>query len=236
MAPIVRFILATGCRPSEACRLTWGMFGPGFKTATLAQHKTAAKTGRPRTIYLTPEAVAIVTSSLPGSDKPDPRAPVFISARCEAYTPAGIRSAVKRAAQLALGRDLGPYVFRHTFAQAASRLVPVDHLAKLMGHRSIVTTQRYYDVQDDTALAAAASVTGLVPPIPPGQPPATPEQHADPKRRKRPHRGSATDPACRTQTAAERHAEPQPGRARARAQASPSKPGRHRKQSGANRP
>jgi len=36
--------------------------------------------------------------------------------------------------------------------------------------------------------------------------------------------------------AAERHAEPQPGRARARAQASPSKPGRHRKQSGANRP
>lgn len=147
---VLRFIAVTGCRPAEACGLVWSDVDLAAGVCVIRQHKTAHATGLPRTIYLTPQAVSVL-ESIPRKRS----GPVFLSRLCEPFTPAGLRSTFTRAAKEALGHHAGPYVLRHTFAQFASRSVPVDVLAKLMGHTSISTTQLYYAVEDQTARRAA---------------------------------------------------------------------------------
>ena len=59
---LLTFIRLTGCRPSEACKLRWrhidwerciAVFPP-------SEHKTGKKTGKPRTLFLTPPAVKLL--------------------------------------------------------------------------------------------------------------------------------------------------------------------------------
>jgi integrase len=60
---LVRVLIRTGARPKELCRLRWEhITWDGWKLASdhaaakavLPEHKTGEKTGKPRTIYLTP--------------------------------------------------------------------------------------------------------------------------------------------------------------------------------------
>ena len=145
---ILRFILATGCRPSEACRLEWKHVHLDKSACVLPEHKTAARTGKPRTIYLTGQAVAVLQSMTPTIG------PVFTNRYCRAYKPSGLRSILKRHCN---GKT--PYSLRHAFAQtAADADTPEEVLSRLLGHTDPATTRHYYEVRDQRAIGAARSI------------------------------------------------------------------------------
>lgn len=154
---IFRFILATGCRLSEACKLEWEHVHLDRGLCILPEHKTAESSGRPRSIYLTPDALAVLTeladerrlSVVPLSGI------VFRNGKGEAYKPSGLRSILRRHAGGAT-----PYQLRHTFCQTGSDGgTPIEVMAKLMGHASTETTAFYYEVRDARAVEAAKGMS-----------------------------------------------------------------------------
>jgi len=155
-AAVFRFILATGCRPGEACRLEWSHVRLEEAVAILPEHKTAG-TGRPRSIRLTGPALEVLEGL------PHREGVVFRNRLGNPYTSQSLRC-VSRA------RGFTPYQLRHTFAQMASGELKEQDLAALLGHASTAITRHYYDVRDDRAAAAArslgASLAKLLPPAP----------------------------------------------------------------------
>jgi integrase/recombinase XerC len=144
---ILRFIAGTGCRPSEACGLEWAHVHLDAGVCILPMHKTAAKTGAPRTICLTDEARAALKGLKPGPG------PVFQNRHGGRYTPMGLCSILRRHG------GITPYQLRHTFCQTAAEAeVPVDVLAKLLGHQTTEMTAHYYSVRDRRAIGAAATL------------------------------------------------------------------------------
>lgn len=166
---ILRFILATGCRPKEATQLQWSDVDLDRGVCIVHEHKTADKTGKPRTLFLTPDARRIL------DDMPQKgEGFVFTSRFGKPYTTAGLRSILRRRG------DVRPYRLRHSFAQIASERVDEPVLAKLMGHKAVQTTRIYYEVRDKRATEAATSLTDLVPPDVGDR-----HQHPKPARRKK---------------------------------------------------
>lgn len=134
---ILRFIAATGCRPSEACHLEWRHVHIDAGLCILDEHKTADDVGEPRTIYLTAEAEQILRTMKPSLG------PVFTNRFGRPYKPSGLCSILKR------NGDITPYQLRHTFAQVASEQVPRDVLSKLLGHANEATSRFYYEVRSN---------------------------------------------------------------------------------------
>lgn len=64
---IYTFILATRCRPGEACDLKWSMLDLKRKRATFEEHKTAHSTGEPRTLLLNPTALECINAAYTSS-------------------------------------------------------------------------------------------------------------------------------------------------------------------------
>lgn len=147
---ILRFVLETGCRPGEACRLRW--VDVRGDTAVIPEHKTA-RHGQTRTIFLPPGALAIIAGLERSGEF------VFTSRLHRPYTPAGLRSILRR-------RGATPYQLRHTFAQAASESLPLEVVSRLLGHADLSTTQFYFEVRDKRARTAAASLAPLAPRAP----------------------------------------------------------------------
>jgi integrase len=147
-ARILKFIAYTGCRPSEACSLEWRHVHVDAGLCILEEHKTADDVGEPRTIYLTPEAEQILRTM-----KPSP-GPVFTNRFGRPYRPSGLCSILKR------NGDITPYQLRHTFAQTVSDSgeVPVEVLARLMGHADTSTTAFYFKVRNRRARQAAKTI------------------------------------------------------------------------------
>jgi len=156
---LVSFRLETGARPGEVCALCWSMFDPDagrYGVFRLSAHKTAHTTGQLRTIYLTRRARELIDC------QPRFNAHVFNSRRRRPYTVAGLRSTWTRAVREALGdaARIAQYRLRHTFAQTARRRdIAPDVLKTLMGHRSLGTTLRYYQIEDSSAIAAVDSLS-----------------------------------------------------------------------------
>lgn len=148
---ILRFIASCGCRPSEAIRLTWADVHLDASICTLPAHKTARKTGKPRTIYLTPEAKGIIEDLLPHIGKPS--GTVFKSALGKAYASSKSLSEV-----LKKYGGFTAYSLRHSFAQAVLDEQPMEVVAALLGHANLAQVQTYCQIRDRRASAAAASI------------------------------------------------------------------------------
>ncbi len=150
---IVEFILATGCRPAEACQLKWHEIDWDAKTVRQEWSKTKRSTGDPRIIYLTADALRVLEQR-----KDNGSTWVFLNSRGKPYAPGGLRSILRR-------RGIpGCYALRHTFAQAARRAgVKIDVIQKLLGHRNLSTTQIYAKVWDGEAQQAAQNLPPLLP-------------------------------------------------------------------------
>lgn len=116
----------------------------------LPAHKSAARTGKPRTIYLTPEAKSVLEGLLP--DIGTPSGTVFKSRFFKPYTSSGLRAILRRHG------GFTPYALRHTFAQAALDEQPMEVVAALLGHANLTTVQTYCQIRDRRASAAAASI------------------------------------------------------------------------------
>lgn len=160
---VVRFIMAVGCRPAEACRLRWEHVDLDRGVAELRQHKTA-RTGAVRQLFLTPDAIAIL-GTVPRSS-----AWVFVNSRGDPYTPAGLRSMLYKA-----GLRGGAYSLRHTAAQGwLDAGVSMEDVAGLLGHKDLRTVVVYAQVRADRLRRVASSIR----PSAPG--PAEPQQQPQP--------------------------------------------------------
>ena len=143
----LRFIAETGCRPGEACKLKWEYVHLDVGTCILpvGQHKSGTKTGKPRTIYLTPGAVEILSGMRPTVGH------VFLSRFGKPYTPSGLRSILRRHG------GITPYQLRHSFAQRASEQQSTEDLAKLLGNTERAA-RFYFEVRDKRAIQVARSL------------------------------------------------------------------------------
>lgn len=177
-AAILQFIRATGCRPSEATRLEWANVHLDAGVCILPEHKTAGKSDRPRTVYLTDGTEAVLKARRPTIG------PVFTNRNGQPYKPSGIRSIFRRAAERAAKeieaqakrersdelRELasrlrqlgavGPYRLRHSFAQGASDggNVDRDELAVLLGQSDDRSARFYFEVRNQRAKRAARTI------------------------------------------------------------------------------
>jgi len=154
---ILTFMLTTGCRPIEARLLRWDQVDLRRGIATLEEHKTARRTGRARTLYLTPPARQLL--------KQTPRVArtgfIFLSNNGRPYTASGLRSLFRRR-----GIAGGPYRLRHTFAQRALEAgLDLARVGALLGHQSLSTTQIYAQIRHREASQAAASLALPPPPV-----------------------------------------------------------------------
>lgn len=151
VAPLIRFLLATGCRPSEARLLTWAEVDLDRGVCEMERGKTYKRSGFRRVLHLTPPAVEILRRQPKRENVPW----VFTSRLHKPYTMSGLRCTLQRVGFPTV------YAARHTFAQAALGQVGIEDVAKLLGHSSLATVQIYARVKDERAHRVARS---LVPP------------------------------------------------------------------------
>jgi integrase len=141
-AAFARFLYLTGARRGEAAALEAGMIDWAAGVATLHQHKTAAKTGRPRRIVMVAEAVALARE---WADR-FPEGPIF---RCTAGRP-WTRENEYRQCRLASDRSgvkLTLHLMRHGYARdMLQQGEPVAVVSALLGHSSPTVTLGVYGI------------------------------------------------------------------------------------------
>ncbi len=135
----------TGCRPKEARTLTWDQVRED--RWVLPMHKTAHKTGKPRTVYLV-EPVRKLMQLLrhDAAARESNSQYVFLNARHRPWTVNAMRLRIERLKEkLNLADDLCAYMLRHAFGTSAIlNGVDVVTTAQLMGHSSLEMIQRVY--------------------------------------------------------------------------------------------
>jgi site-specific recombinase XerD len=151
---------------------------------TPARLRVIGKGRKERIVYLTADAYAVLERWLAESPTA-PDTPLCPNRHGQTMTVNGLQERLRHYAAKA-GVSVTCHQLRHTFArQLVEHELPVTTLAKLMGHTSINTTQRYAHVLDKTAQqqyhtamarieqflslapVSLATLTGASPPDPP---------------------------------------------------------------------
>ena len=165
-AAAIRLLMLTGCRRNEILTLRW----EDVRLEAQELHLTDSKTG-PRTVSLSPEAVAVLATLprlsgnpwvIPGA-KPGAR----LSSLFEPWRRVRARAGLD---------DVRIHDLRHSYASRALALgesLPV--IAKLLGHAQIQTTARYTHLTRDAVKDAATRVAkgieeDMFPPVAPFNP------------------------------------------------------------------
>lgn len=137
---LLQFLWLTGCRPSEAFALELNAVDWDNAVAILRDHKTAHATDRPRLLFLSAKAIAV----LRGQAERYGYGPAF---RMNNGQPWRLNAAVNRLWRInrSLGTTATLYGFRHTFAtDALIRGLPDAQVAALLGHSGTAMLHRHY--------------------------------------------------------------------------------------------
>lgn len=165
-ALLLRFMRATGCRPSEAARATFAdmLLGGDPPVFQPERHKTAHH-GIRRVVPLNQEALAAVVEA--GQRWGSRTGMVFPNRNGAAFTPNAIQLAVRRAIRATGATPWSPYGLRHLAAtEALARTGNEDMAAALLGHaRGSTIIQRYTSDRLRLATQAAAVVGANAMPI-----------------------------------------------------------------------
>lgn len=145
-AQIYRALRLCGARPGELCRATIADLDWTERVILLADHKTVAKTKRPRRIAIGDDFGQLIRTAI--GDRT--AGPIFLSGINKAWTVPALGQAFRRIrAQGNLAKDLVLYLSRHEFA---SRLVDADvdinAVATSLGHSGLQTVKRYVKVKN----------------------------------------------------------------------------------------
>jgi integrase/recombinase XerD len=145
---MLALMIGAGLRVGEIVGLAHDDLQPSDQTG-LARLRVRGKGDKDRVVWLTAETVVYLErwrQVRPESDSPV----LFLNHHGRGLSVAGVQYRLQQYCQQA-GVQLTCHQLRHTFAR---RLVehgmPVDSLAKLLGHTDLQTTQRYIDGADPT--------------------------------------------------------------------------------------
>ena len=153
VVPAIRFLLLTGARKMEALTMKWEWIDFDRKAAFLPDSKTG-----PRTVLLSQPAIDVIRSIPRLENNPY----VFFGAK-EGDHFHNLRKPFIKILDLAKIDSFRIHDLRHTHgAFSVTQGVPLNVIAKILGHRNTRTTERYAHVDNDPALAAAESVGELM--------------------------------------------------------------------------
>lgn len=141
-----RFVAAmtlTGCRPGEVARVTAENVDAENGLWVFVKHKTAKRTGKPRRVYLSPEALEL-TKELVAAH---PTGPLFLNSRGLPWTRQAVRLRFTRLRKkFPELKDVVAYTYRASFAtDALEAEVPDATVAALLGHTTTATLHRFYN-------------------------------------------------------------------------------------------
>jgi integrase len=136
----LRGLWLTGCRPGELARLRVSDVNWEVGVAVLNEHKTARKTGKPRLIVLSPDALAFFRSLPPSGE-----GLLFTNQRGNAWRKETLYDAIKKARTKAGVPQAICYGLRHSYATTAlANGVPDALVAALLGHQGTAMLHRHY--------------------------------------------------------------------------------------------
>jgi integrase len=163
---VLIFLALSGCRQGEAVSARWTDWDRAQNVIILREHKTAAKTGKTRKIYLVPALVKLLhfLERQPEAHAKEGGGHIFLNRdgcpwfRCQI----DLRM-VRLRKKLGLPDDLKVHCIRHRYVTNALKTVPIALVSKLVGHASIATTQMYEHLDELTDVlhdAARQAVSG----------------------------------------------------------------------------
>jgi integrase len=151
---LFRFLWLTGCRIGEAVRIEAADCDLKAGVVTLAQHKTARKTGRPREIPLCPEAITILDRAV----QDFPAGPVLRNRCRRAWNPRHVAKVFKQVAARTGCPHVTPHQLRSLWAtDAIAAGVPVPVVADCLGHSPNVLLRHYSRTRERLDLMTAAA-------------------------------------------------------------------------------
>ncbi|MBJ6124030.1 tyrosine-type recombinase/integrase [Microvirga splendida] len=169
----LELLLHTGARPSEIQSLRWDEIedfhteGKNFRIAVKDRHKTWAKTDRPRQIFFSEEAMAVLDKAAAYRNQTGYNGPyVFPSRRSQKNQKVGYVSRLTALAHRlgkAVGFDFKPYNFRSAYINHAVQTLGYGKLSVIsenVGHTEVATTLKYYHRQRVSDRAEAAEAVG----------------------------------------------------------------------------
>ena len=145
---ILTLLYGCGLRISEALALNVGDI-----TDQSDFLRIKGKGNKERIVPLLPIVWQCISAYLAKSPyQPSVGEPLFLGARGERLSPRIIqRQMQKLRGRIGLSDNLTPHALRHTFAtQLLQKGVDLRSIQELLGHSSLITTQRYTDVQMET--------------------------------------------------------------------------------------
>jgi len=158
--PFLMGLWLTGCRPGELSRIEVKDVDFTNGVAVLAEHKTSGKTGRPRIIFLSPEALSLFKAQV----EKNPEGLLFRNKLGRGFNRYTLFKAMEAARNKASVPNAICYSMRHSFAtQALANGIPDATVAALLGHSSTTMLHKHYShltSRADVLRAAVARVRG----------------------------------------------------------------------------
>ena len=145
---ILHFLRSTGCRISEVTELNRNMVN--IEAMECVVH---GKGNKERTVYLD-DVAAMVLSEYMASRKDDHPA-LFVNKYKNRMRPGGVREMLNLLAEKAGVEHVHPHKFRRTLATEMSRHgMPIQEVAKILGHEKLDTTMQYVVLNKDDVKAS----------------------------------------------------------------------------------
>jgi integrase len=138
----VRGLTLTGCRPGEVAKVTAADVDLDRGLWVLQQHKTVKKTGKPRVVHLSPEAVELTRELMARH----PEGPLFRNSQGKPWTVNAVRIRFRNLREKHPElKGIVAYTYRSSFAtDALEHGVPDATVAALLGHTNTDTLHKYY--------------------------------------------------------------------------------------------
>lgn len=140
---IVCFLLATGCRISEMTQLNRDDINLQKREC-----KVLGKGNKERIVYI--DAVTAMTIEEYLANRTDEIPALFIGKRMERLSPNGVRAMLRGIQDRAhIETKVHPHRFRRTLAtNLIHRGMPIQEVAKILGHEKLDTTMKYLCIDD----------------------------------------------------------------------------------------
>ena len=145
---ILHFLRSTGCRISEITGLNRDQVN-----LELLECVVHGKGNKERTVYLDDVAGMILSEYLSGRIDDVPA--LFINKQHDRLNPGGVRAMLNKLAEKAGVEHVHPHKFRRTLATGLARHgMPIQEVAKVLGHEKLDTTMKYVVLNKDDVKAS----------------------------------------------------------------------------------